>query len=37
VDTFEYVDLAVLMAILAGLGAYVWIHKRRAGRRAQAD
>jgi membrane protein DedA with SNARE-associated domain len=37
VDTFEYVDLAVLLAILAGLGAYVWIHKRRAGRRAQAD
>ena len=30
VDTFEYVDLAALVVIVAGIGAYVWLNKRRA-------
>jgi len=35
VDSFEYVDAVALVAILAGLGLYVWSNKRRAHRRAR--
>ena len=36
VDTFEYIDLAALVAILAGVGFYVWRNHRRAETQSQA-
>ena len=35
VVTFEYVDLVILVGILAGFGAYVWLNKRRKVQRAR--
>lgn len=36
VDTFEYVDLVAIVAILTGAGAYVWLNKRKADRHGPA-
>ena len=33
VDTFEYIDLVALVAVLVGIGAYVWYNRRRATQR----
>ncbi|TLZ51585.1 MAG: DedA family protein [Methanobacteriota archaeon] len=34
VDTFEYIDLVAVVAIVTGIGVYVYRNKRRAGARA---
>ena len=33
VDTFEFIDLVALVAIVAGIGTYVYANKRRAAKR----